>query len=80
MQPPPDKFKTIPVQLFQGSTWLQKNNVQHIDLMKLDVEGGEYLVLKGMLEMFQSQKISRLLIEITMKCQKPLVINLQTLS
>jgi hypothetical protein len=48
--------------------------------MKLDVEGGEYLVLKGMLEMFQSQKISRLLIEITMKCQKPLVINLQTLS
>ena len=66
----PDKFKTIPVQLFQGSTWLQKNNVQHIDLMKLDVEGGEYLVLKGMLEMFQSQKISRLLIEITDEMSK----------
>ncbi len=38
--------------------------------MKLDVEGGEYLVLKGMLEMFQSQKISRLLIEITDEMSK----------
>lgn len=61
----PTQFNKISVQLFQGSTWLRNHNIEHIDLMKLDVEGGEYAVLKGMREMFQSQKISRLLIEIT---------------
>lgn len=59
------QFSRIPVQLFNGSRWLKNNNIEHIDLMKLDVEGGEYPVLKGMVEMFQSQKISRLLVEIT---------------
>jgi FkbM family methyltransferase len=61
----PNQFKKISVQLFQGSKWLKNEQIEHIDLVKLDVEGGEYTVLKGLLEMFQSQKISRLLIEIT---------------
>jgi FkbM family methyltransferase len=61
----PDQFHRISIPLFKGTTWLKEHHVDHIDLMKLDVEGGEYFVLKGMLEMFQSQKIARLLIEIT---------------
>ncbi|MFN9645522.1 MAG: FkbM family methyltransferase [Cyanobacteriota bacterium] len=61
----PDQFHQISIPLFKGTTWLDEHHVNHIDLMKLDVEGGEYFVLKGMLEMFQSQKIARLLIEIT---------------
>lgn len=59
------KFHKSSIQLFEGSSWLEKNNVEHIDLMKLDVEGGDYTVLKGMLPMFRAQKISLLLIEIT---------------
>lgn len=60
-----NKFDKIDVRLFKGSTWFENNRVDRIDLMKLDVEGGEYTVLKGMLEMFRAQKISRLLIEMT---------------
>lgn len=61
----PQKFERVKVQLFKGSEWLHDKKVEHIHLMKLDVEGGEYTVLKGLLEMFQAHKISRLLIEIT---------------
>ena len=43
--------------------------------MKLDAEGGEYLILKRMLEMFQSPKISRLLIEITDEMSKAALLN-----
>jgi hypothetical protein len=60
----PNKFNKTLVQIFQGATWLKNNHIDYIDLMKLDVEGGEYNVLKGMLEIFQEQKIALLLIEI----------------
>ncbi len=60
----PNKFNKILIQLFEGTAWLKNNHVDYIHLMKLDVEGGEYNVLKGMLEMFQEQKIALLLIEI----------------
>ncbi|MFN9623108.1 MAG: FkbM family methyltransferase [Cyanobacteriota bacterium] len=60
-----EKFHTISAKFYKGSTWLKRHNVDKIDIMKLDVEGGEYLVLKGMHEIFQAQKVSRLLIEIT---------------
>lgn len=59
------KFHTTSVQLFKGSRWLQQHNIDKVDIMKLDVEGGEYSVLKGMHEMFIEQRVSRLLIEIT---------------
>ena len=61
----PNQFKKVKIQLFEGASWLASHNINHIDLMKLDVEGGEYFVLNGMLKMFQSQQISRLLIEMS---------------
>lgn len=61
----PSKFNRVSIQLFEGASWLENHNVNQIDLMKLDVEGGEYTVLKGMLKLFQARKITRLLIEMT---------------
>ena len=59
------KFKKIQIQQFKGDNWFEQHNINSIDLMKIDVEGGEYGVIKGMLKMFENQKISVLLIEIT---------------
>jgi len=58
-------FHKVDIRLFRGDSWAQNNGVEHIDFMKVDVEGGEYLVLKGMAQLFAAQMVSRLLIEIT---------------
>jgi FkbM family methyltransferase len=72
VHPSADTSKFVPtlVQIFKGSTWLQRQNIVNVDIMKLDVEGGEYSVLKGMHDMFKEQRISRLLIEITHEMSK----------
>lgn len=59
------KFKKIQIQQFKGDNWFEQHNISSIDLMKIDVEGGEYGVIKGMLKMFENKRISILLIEIT---------------
>lgn len=50
-----------------GSVTLDKfisdNNLNHIKLVKIDVEGAELLVLKGLQESFQKRKIDALIIE-----------------
>ena len=66
----PERFTKVQINLYEGTSWLKKHNINHIDLMKLDVEGGEYGVLKGMLSFFEKQKVSYLLIEITYEMSK----------
>lgn len=58
-------FQNVDIQIFCGDDWARNHDLSHIDLMKVDVEGGEYDVLKGMKGMFEFQKVHRLLIELT---------------
>ena len=44
----PDTFSsTVKVQTRRMDTFFKENGIDHVDLMKLDIEGAEYLVLKG---------------------------------
>jgi FkbM family methyltransferase len=47
-------------------TFCQENNIQHIDLLKIDTEGFELEVLYGALEMIQKGAISLILCEVSL--------------
>lgn len=57
-----NQSQIVPTFLFDN---VLPKNISYIDLVKIDVEGAEYFVLKGMLNMLAFQKISKLIIEIT---------------
>ncbi len=48
----------IEVRVITGDAYCKQNDVDRIDLLKVDVEGGEMLVLRGFWNMIASQKIS----------------------
>jgi FkbM family methyltransferase len=58
-------FQKVNIQVFDGDTWFRDHAVNYIDLMKIDVEGGEYAVLCGLKSMLREHRIARLLIEVT---------------
>lgn len=66
----PSQFQKVEIKQLRGDSWFESHNINHIDLMKLDVEGGEYGVIKGMFKMFEQRKVSVLLIEITYEMSK----------
>jgi FkbM family methyltransferase len=61
----PSQFSKVSVPIFNGSKWLKNNGVDYIDLMKLDIEGGELVVVRGMTEFFREGRVKNLLIEMT---------------
>ncbi len=61
----PGSFQQVNIQVVAGDAWLQDHAVDHVDFMKIDVEGGEYAVLRGLKSMLQEHRITKLLIEVT---------------
>ena len=64
---PPSDTQSLGNQLTQGmgldSIFIEEDIVY--DLVKIDVEGAEYLVLKGMKNLLQFKRINKLIVEIT---------------
>lgn len=50
-------YLAIIVQKDTLNNYIQENNIIHIDLMKVDVEGGELAVFKGGSELFQKEMV-----------------------
>lgn len=50
-------FKSIKAKVVRGDNYALENDVQTIDLLKIDVEGMEKSVLHGFGEMFQKKRI-----------------------
>ncbi len=60
----PDKSKET-VKMVTFDNYIENHTIDHIKLLKIDVEGAEMLVLKGMLNTLREGKIENLLIEVT---------------
>jgi hypothetical protein len=58
-------FRKINIRLFQGDSWRRTVGLDRIDLVKIDVEGAEYSVLKGMRQMLEENIISRIMLEVS---------------
>lgn len=50
--------KICKINAVKGDTYCELNKVSHIDFLKLDVEGSEYLVLEGFNEMLSKNRIT----------------------
>ncbi len=57
-------IKTIPVPSQMLDSYCKKHSINHIDILKMDVQGGELLVLKGAQKMLFSGKIDLIFSEI----------------
>lgn len=55
--------KLIACQVINGDEFCKQINVDHIDFMKIDVEGAEHLVLEGMNSMLMNAKIKAIQFE-----------------
>lgn len=54
---------TEKVELIQASEFLQKNGVEHIDLMKINIEGGEYELLEHLLDVGIVERIDNIQVQ-----------------
>ncbi len=52
------KSVAVDVPVRTGDSYLADNNIEHVDLLKMDVEGAEGLVIEGFKESFARQAIS----------------------
>ena len=59
------EFTTQTVQVVNGGRWLRKNGVDRVDLMKIDVEGGELSALKGLEAMLEKNKVAMIVMEVS---------------
>lgn len=57
-------IKTTKVQTEKLDTYCQKNNIERINILKIDVQGGELLVLKGAQEMLSRGAIDLIYTEV----------------
>lgn len=58
-----DTFERIVVNTMHVMTYIQTNNIDKIDYLKLDCEGAEYLILNAMSETYLQNNIDRMLVE-----------------
>jgi FkbM family methyltransferase len=54
----------IQTQCIKLDTYCTDNNISHIDYIKIDVEGVEYMVLTGAMNLLRNNKISALQVEV----------------
>jgi FkbM family methyltransferase len=52
------EFKAIPCRVMRGDEFCSENGIDHIDLLKIDVEGAEHLVLEGFDSLFRKGAIT----------------------
>lgn len=57
-------YSTIKTTTLDSFYWYYLNNVKWLDLVKIDVEGAEFLVLKGASRLLKENLITRLVVEI----------------
>lgn len=59
-----DSTRFVTNQMITLSDYLLGNNIQHVDVVKIDVEGAEILVLRGMMDVLQSNQAPTIFMEI----------------
>ncbi|WP_051328301.1 FkbM family methyltransferase [Desulfatirhabdium butyrativorans] len=59
------RFETIDVHLFRADDWMKAAGIDHIHVLKLDVEGAELSVLQGFSDMLEARRIDWILIELS---------------
>jgi FkbM family methyltransferase len=47
-----DRIEEVHVQVIPGDAYLRRHDVDHVDMLKIDVEGAEFLVLNGFTDAF----------------------------
>lgn len=57
------KKRKITVQADQLDTLLERQGIQHIDLIKMDIEGGESAALRGMMDTLKNRGVSMMITE-----------------
>ena len=60
-----ENVETVEVSTTTIDNFCEKENIQHIDILKLDVEGAEILTLKGACDKLSKQEISLIYTEVT---------------
>ena len=60
----PGALSSTEIQVVRLDDWLEKNQIDHIDFIKLDVEGGEIEVLNGAERLFLRRSRPVILVEV----------------
>lgn len=55
--PQPEAYEIITGELRRGSDYVSENGIEEIALLKIDTEGAEHLVLQGLRELLEHQRI-----------------------
>ena len=63
-------FEKETVKMIRGDELIAEKQISHIDLMKIDVEGAELLVLKGLGDSFKSRVIDTVVVELTQEMSR----------
>ena len=52
-----NQYEIVACQVIAGDTYIEENNIEQVNLLKIDTEGAEHLVLKGFEKTLSAQKI-----------------------
>ena len=56
--PHPGQPSILPARVARGDDYVRENGIERIDFLKMDVEGAEHLVLRGLEECFREGRVS----------------------
>lgn len=73
----PSFFKEETVRMIRGDVFIDEKQILNIDLMKIDVEGAELLVLKGLKNSFKNHIIDTVVLELTNEMSKQFGYNIK---
>ena len=49
-------YHKLPIKIITLDYFIEKNNIQHVDLIKIDTEGYEFNIIKGLQSIVQKLK------------------------
>ncbi len=64
-----NRYKKIHVKTIRMETWMQDNNVDEIDFLKIDTEGVSYEILEGFGSMIEKVKVIQIETERVRSCK-----------